>query len=68
MRAMPPARPPRVSVFQFHRRMHLTSEFITRVNGGTMYYSLEARAPFLDQSMWEFVARLSPRFIFRGAR
>jgi asparagine synthase (glutamine-hydrolysing) len=55
-------------VFQFHRRMHFTSEFMTKVDGGTMYYSLEARSPFLDQAIWEFAAQLPPEIHFHGRR
>jgi asparagine synthase (glutamine-hydrolysing) len=44
--------------FEFHRQMHFTSEFMPKVDGGTMYYALEARAPFLDHILWEFAARL----------
>jgi hypothetical protein len=46
--------------------MNFTSEFITGMDGGTMYYSLDARAPFPDQSMWEFAGRLPARIHFRG--
>ena len=53
-------------VFSFHRRMHFTSEFMTKVDGGAMYHSLEARAPFLDQHMWEFAAKLPPKLRFQG--
>ena len=55
-------------VIRFHRRMHFTSEFLTKVDGGTMYYSLEARAPFLDQAIWEFAAKLPPAIHFHGGR
>ena len=55
-------------VFEFHRRMHFTSEFMTKVDGGTMYYSLEARAPFLDQRVWEYAAKLPPEIHFHGGR
>ena len=44
--------------FEYHRQMHFTSEFMPKVDGGTMYYALEARAPFLDHMLWEFAARL----------
>jgi asparagine synthase (glutamine-hydrolysing) len=47
-------------VFESHRQLHFTSEFMPKVDGATMYYALEARAPFLDQKMWEFAATLSP--------
>jgi asparagine synthase (glutamine-hydrolysing) len=55
-------------VFRFHRRMHFTSEFMTKVDGGTMYHSLEARAPFLDQAIWEYAARLPAEIHFHGGR
>jgi asparagine synthase (glutamine-hydrolysing) len=55
-------------VFQFHRRMHFSSEFMTKVDGGTMYYSLEARSPFLDQAVWEYAAKLPPEIHFQGGR
>lgn len=53
-------------VFESHRQLHFTSEFMTKVDGGTMYYALEARAPFLDQKMWEFAATLSPEVRLQG--
>jgi len=55
-------------VLAFHRRMHFTSEFMTKVDGATMYHSLEARAPFLDQGLWEFAAQLPPAIHFHGGR
>lgn len=55
-------------VFQFHRRMHFTSEFMVKVDGGTMYHSLEARSPFLDQALWEFAAKLPPKIHFHHGR
>jgi asparagine synthase (glutamine-hydrolysing) len=55
-------------LFQLHRRMHFTSEFMTKVDGGTMYYSLEARSPFLDQAIWEYAAKLPPAIHFHGGR
>jgi len=38
---------------EFHRQMHFTSEFMPKVDGGTMYYALEGGAPFLDHMLWE---------------
>ena len=55
-------------VFRLHQRMHLDSEFLTKVDGGTMYYSLEARSPFLDQALWEYAAKLPPRIHLHGGR
>ena len=55
-------------VFAYHRQMHFLSEFMPKVDGGTMYYSVEARAPFLDHKIWEFAAALPPRVRFHGGR
>ena len=35
-----------------------TGEYMTKVDGGAMWYAVEARSPFLDQDLWEFAARL----------
>lgn len=53
-------------VFESHRQLHFTSEFMPKVDGATMFYALEARAPFLDQKMWEFAATLSPEVRLQG--
>jgi len=55
-------------VFAYHRRMHFLSEFMPKVDGGSMFYSIEARAPFLDQKIWEFAAGLTPEVRFHGGR
>jgi asparagine synthase (glutamine-hydrolysing) len=48
--------------------MHFLSEFMTKVDGGAMYFSLEARAPFLDQALWEFASQLPAGIRFHGNR
>jgi asparagine synthase (glutamine-hydrolysing) len=48
----------------YHRQVHFTGEFMVKVDSATMYYSLEARAPFLDQGLWEFAAALPPETHF----
>jgi len=53
-------------VAAYHRRMHFTSEFMPKVDGATMYYAIEARAPFLDQRIWEFAASLPLEMHLRG--
>lgn len=53
-------------VFHYHRDIHFTSEFMPKVDGSTMYYALEARAPFLDQKIWEFASALPPEVRFHG--
>jgi len=55
-------------VFGYHRRMHFLSEFMPKVDGGTMHYAIEARAPFLDHKIWEFAAALPPKVRFHGGR
>ena len=39
-------------------RTTFTGEYLTKVDGGTMYYALEARSPFLDQDLWNFAGSL----------
>jgi len=55
--------PPRAgccgSFFSYHRNQHFVSEFMVKIDGGTMHYALEARAPFLDQKSGS-MRRLSP--------
>jgi asparagine synthase (glutamine-hydrolysing) len=53
-------------VFNYHRKIHFTSEFMTKVDGSTMYHSIEARSPFLDQHIWEFAAALPAEIHFHG--
>jgi asparagine synthase (glutamine-hydrolysing) len=52
----------------YHRNTHFTSEFMQKVDGGTMHYALEARAPFLDQKLWEFATALPVDLHFHGGR
>jgi asparagine synthase (glutamine-hydrolysing) len=42
----------------YHRTHRFTGEYLTKVDGGAMYYALEARAPFLDQELWNFAQSL----------
>ena len=55
-------------VFDYHRKTEFTGEFMPKVDGGTMYFALEARAPFLDHKMWEFAAALPPATRFHGGQ
>jgi asparagine synthase (glutamine-hydrolysing) len=52
--------------FSYHRKQHFVSEFMVKVDGGTMHYALEARAPFLDQKIWEYAAALPAAVRFHG--
>jgi asparagine synthase (glutamine-hydrolysing) len=55
-------------VFAYHKKTHFQSEFLLKVDGATMYHGIEARAPFLDQHIWEFAAQLPPEIRFRGGQ
>src|SRR4051794_23666045 len=43
---------------QYDRKTRFVGEYMTKVDGSTMYYALEARAPFLDNQLWDFRGRL----------
>ncbi len=45
-------------VLAYQQNTVFVGEFMTKVDGGTMHYALEARSPLLDQTIWEFAARL----------
>ena len=45
-------------LLDYERRTYFVGEFMTKVDGATMHYGLEARSPFLDQSLWEFASSL----------
>jgi asparagine synthase (glutamine-hydrolysing) len=42
----------------YDRKTRFAGEYMTKVDGATMYYALEARAPFLDQELWNYAASL----------
>lgn len=43
---------------RYEQRVQFSGEFLPKVDGATMYHSLEARSPFLDAALWEFASRL----------
>lgn len=55
-------------VFDYHRRTEFLGEYMPKVDGGTMFHAIEARAPFLDQMLWEFAAALPPSIRFHGGQ
>jgi asparagine synthase (glutamine-hydrolysing) len=42
----------------YEQKTTFVGEFMTKVDGATMYHALEARAPFLDHTLWDFAAPL----------
>jgi len=42
----------------YDRYTRFTGEYLTKVDGGAMYFALEARSPFLDQELWNFAQSL----------
>jgi asparagine synthase (glutamine-hydrolysing) len=52
----------------YDRRMRFVGEYMTKVDGGTMYHALEARAPFLDQDLWRFASTLPFDVRLRGGQ
>lgn len=52
----------------YDRRTRFVGEYLTKVDGATMHYALEARSPFLDQDLWEFAARLPYSVRLRGGQ
>jgi asparagine synthase (glutamine-hydrolysing) len=43
---------------RYDRGSRFTGEYMTKVDGATMHYALEARSPFLDQELWNFAGSL----------
>jgi asparagine synthase (glutamine-hydrolysing) len=42
----------------YERKTRFVGEYMTKVDGATMHYALEARSPFLDYVLWEFASLL----------
>lgn len=53
---------------EYDRRGRFVGEYMTKVDGATMFHSLEARSPFLDQDLWEFASSLSFELRLHGGR
>lgn len=43
---------------EYDRHTQFVAEYMTKVDGATAYYALEARSPFLDHQLWEFASAL----------
>jgi asparagine synthase (glutamine-hydrolysing) len=55
-------------VLAYEMRTQFVGEFMTKVDGGTMFCALEARAPFQDHVLWEFAAGLPPEIRLHGGQ
>ena len=53
---------------EYDRRTRFVGEYMTKVDGATMHYGLEARSPFLDQEWWEFAGSLPFALRLQGGR
>src|SRR5436853_6369726 len=53
---------------EYDRATRFTGEYLTKVDGATMFYALEARSPFLDQEIWNFASSLPFSLRLRGGR
>ncbi len=47
-------------------RTRFAGEYLTKVDGGAMFHALEARSPFLDSELWNYVAPLPASLRLRG--
>jgi asparagine synthase (glutamine-hydrolysing) len=56
------------SFLPFERKTRFVGEYLSKVDGATMHYGLEARSPFLDQYLWEFTAALPFDLRLHGGR
>jgi len=56
--SMPHARRALEEYLAYDLATQFVGEYLTKVDSCTMHYALEARSPFLDQSMWEFATTL----------
>ncbi len=66
--SFPSARNVMSDFLNYQQRMWFVAEFMTKVDGGTMFHAIEARSPFLDHTLWDFAAKLPPQLRLRGGR
>ncbi len=50
---------------EFYTRLYLTDDILTKLDRASMMFSLEARAPFLDNDVVAFARRLPRQFKYR---
>jgi asparagine synthase (glutamine-hydrolysing) len=52
----------------YDRVTRFVGEYMTKVDGATMYHALEARSPFLDQELWNYGSSLDYGLRLRGGK
>jgi asparagine synthase (glutamine-hydrolysing) len=57
-RSVPPLEKGLPAFLEYERQTQFVGEFMTKVDGATMHYGLEARSPLLDHWIWEYAASL----------
>lgn len=50
------------------QKTRFPGEYMTKVDGGSMYHALEARSPFLDAGLWSYAATLPFEVRLHGGR
>ncbi|MCP9455881.1 MAG: asparagine synthase (glutamine-hydrolyzing) [Nitrospira sp.] len=55
-------------VLQFYTKLYLQDDILVKVDRASMMHSLEARSPFLDIELVDFVRRIPACFKFRNGR
>ena len=53
---------------EYMQKAQFVGQYLTKVDGATMRYGVEARSPFLDQFIWEFASSLPFEMRLRGGR
>ncbi|MEP7382534.1 MAG: asparagine synthase (glutamine-hydrolyzing) [Gemmatimonadota bacterium] len=56
--SVPAARRVLLDYLEHDRREQFVSEYLTKLDGSSMHYGVEARSPFLDQALWEYATKL----------
>ncbi|MBZ6076256.1 asparagine synthase (glutamine-hydrolyzing) [Microvirga puerhi] len=51
---------------QFYTKLYLQDDILTKVDRSSMMHSVEARSPFLDNDLVDFVRRIPSRYKLRG--
>lgn len=53
---------------EYEHNYRFRCEYLTKVDGATMHYAMEARSPFLDQELWEYAGSLRYDVRLKGGK